>query len=61
MNINFIFEHWHGWQMANFMLSDERTKTLRSFPDIDHCINFLWLNGDKEAARVLNKLKNEGV
>lgn len=54
---NFIFEHWHGWQMTNFMLSDERTKTLRSFSDIDHCVNFLWLNGDKEAARALNKLK----
>ena len=52
-----IFGKWHAWQGATYLLSDEETKTLRSFPDIDHCVNWLWLNGEKEAARELNKCK----
>lgn len=52
-----IFGKWHAWQGATFLLSDEETKTLRSFLDIDYCVNWLWLNGEKEAARELNKCK----
>ena len=54
-----IFGKWHAWQAVNFLLSDEETKTLRGFPDIDYCVNWLWLNGEKEAARELNKEKTK--
>jgi hypothetical protein len=57
VNVNFIFGKWHAWQMATFLLSDESTKTLRSFPDVDRCINWLFLNGEKDAARALNEAK----
>jgi len=55
--IMFIFGKWHGWQAANYMLSDEETKQLREFPDVDSCVNWLFINGEKEAARALNKTK----
>jgi hypothetical protein len=53
--------HYHAWQGVGFLLSDERTKTLRSFPDIDHCINWLFMNGAKDTARKLNQLKKEST
>lgn len=52
----FAFNNWHAWQgTAQILLSDESTKTLREFKDADHCINWLCLNGHKDAARALNK------
>ena len=40
------------------MVSWEASKTLRSFDNIDDAINTLWLSGDKQAARQLNKMKD---
>lgn len=58
--MNFIFGKWHGWQgVATYLLSDENSKKLRSFSTIDDCINWLFVNGFKDAARALNNLKNE--
>jgi len=54
----FTHGQWHAWQgSAGVMLSDESTKQLRQFPDIGACINWLFLNGDKDTARALNKAK----
>lgn len=50
-----IFGPWHFWQGASgFLLSDEESKTLRSFPTIDAAVNWLFFV-DKEAARFINK------
>lgn len=55
MKTGFIFNHWHAWQgAAGILLSDESTKKLREFPDVDACINWLFLSGDRPAARALN-------
>lgn len=35
------------------MLSDETAKKLRQFPNLDACINWLFLNDEKSAAREL--------
>jgi hypothetical protein len=53
----FIHGQWHAWQGVGsiVMLSDESTKTLRSFIDPDECVNWLFVNGDKPAARALNQ------
>lgn len=52
----FITGKWHAWDTHNgVMLSDEGSKTLRHFTDIDQCVNWLYLNGDKPAAREINK------
>lgn len=54
----FIFQHWHAWQGAGaVMLSNEDTKELHDFPNVDACINWLFINGHKEAARALNAHK----
>jgi hypothetical protein len=51
----FTFEHWHAWQgTAHILLSDEDKKELRYFKDTVTCINWLWLEGHKEASRALN-------
>ncbi len=49
----------HVWTGAGdkIMVSHENTKKLRSFPTIDDAINALFLLGDKQAARELNKVK----
>ena len=52
---NHIFENWHFWQGSQFMASDESRKRLLSFPDVDACVNWLFVNGHKEAARDLNR------
>lgn len=55
-----IYLHWHAWQSIpskKWLLSDERTKKLRQFDDFDTMINWLYLNGHKDAARHFNKLK----
>ena len=54
------FQHgkWHAWQgTAHILLSNEDVKELRYFKTADDCINWLYLDkqGDKEAARALNK------
>ena len=54
----FIFNHWHAWQgAAGVMLSNETAKQLRQFKTIDDAINWLFMNGDKPAARALNQHK----
>lgn len=51
----FIHGDWHAWQgTAAVMLSDESTKRLMEFPDVDSCINWLFVNGQRPAARALN-------
>jgi hypothetical protein len=51
----FTFEHWHVWQgTAHILLSDERVKKLYYFDDTTKCINWLWLEGHKDASRALN-------
>lgn len=58
----FIFKDWHFWTGTGnaAMLSDEGQKVLKSFPNTDDCINWLFLNGSQDAARAFNKhLKGE--
>lgn len=51
-----VFEDWHVWEGTNgVLMSDERTKTLRQFSNIDACVNWLYLNDQKAAARAINK------
>lgn len=51
----FIYGKWHAWEaVAGILLSDEDTKELSSFKNWDSCVNWLYLNGDKPAARALN-------
>ena len=49
----------HVWTgtVNKIMVSHENTKTLRTFTTADEAINALFLLGDKQAARELNKLK----
>lgn len=52
----FIFNHWHCWESnSKILLSDESVKKLHYFKSTDDCINWLWLEGHKDAARALNK------
>jgi hypothetical protein len=55
--VPFIFGKWHAWQLPfeYVMLSDEEAKKLRQFDNVDECINWLYLEGEKDAARALNK------
>ena len=58
----FAHGKWHAWASVNgVMLSDENTKTLREFPNVDNCINWLFLNGHSDTARALNKHKTVQV
>lgn len=51
----FIHGLWHAWQgQTGVMLSHEKTKNLREFSNADSCINWLYMNDFKEAARALN-------
>ncbi|MDX9668731.1 hypothetical protein [Pseudomonas sp. P8_250] len=51
----FISGHWHAWQgTAKVMLSDESSKELREFDSVDDCVNWLFMNEQKDAARALN-------
>jgi|TARA_R110000824_G_scaffold203371_3_gene387816 hypothetical protein len=47
----------HYWTGTGgiLMVSDENTKTLKSFEALDDGVNWLYLNGFKESARDLNK------
>lgn len=54
----FIYGRWHGWRgTGSYMLSDEEAKRLHSFRDIDAAVSWLWLEGEREAARALNAVK----
>lgn len=56
----FIYGKFHAWESnSKILLSNEETKHLREFASLDDCINFLFLNGDKEAARALNLHKKQ--
>lgn len=53
-----IYLHWHAWSSNNaWLLSNEMNKKLLQFDSFDDMINWLYLNGHKEAARHFNKLK----
>lgn len=50
------FKHWHVWEgTKGVIMSDERTKTLRQFSNIDDCVNWLYLHDQKDTARAINK------
>lgn len=56
----FIFKNWHAWQgTAAILLLDENKGILRQFDTEDDAINWLYLNGHKDAARALNAHKKE--
>jgi hypothetical protein len=56
----FIFGKWHAWESnGKVLLSNEETKQLQEFKTIDDCINWLFINGEKEAARALNSHKKQ--
>lgn len=51
-----IFQSWHAWEAAaGWLLSDERSKELRHFANVDDLINWLYATGNKEAARAINQ------
>lgn len=51
----FTYQNWHAWESnGRVLLSDESAKKLQDFTDADACINWLYMNGAKEAARALN-------
>lgn len=57
----FICGKWHAWQgTAKVMLSDEQSKNLQEFTTVKDCINWLFTNEQKEAARALNAHIKEG-
>lgn len=50
-----IHGDWHIWKgHCAWLVSDEATKSLKSFMDLDEAINWLYLRGHKEAARYFN-------
>ena len=50
---------WHCWQGSGaILLSNENTKHIRSFPDTDAAINWLFVSGHKPAARQLHETAN---
>lgn len=52
------YKNWHVWQgTVGVLLSDEDNKRLQQFDNIDAVINWLYFNGEKEAARNFNKGK----
>lgn len=49
-------EYWAFWEATTgYLLSDENVKQLQSFKTTDDAINWLFLNGYKDAAYALNK------
>ena len=53
------YKHWHAWENDNpfaprVLLSDEDAKKLHYFRTWVDVINWLYLNGNKEAARAIN-------
>lgn len=54
-------ENVHYWQniQNQICISIENVKRFLTFDNIDHAINWLFMNGYKESARQLNKHKKE--
>ena len=51
------FKEWHTWSATKgYLVSNENTKKLLRFDELDDVINYLWIEGAKDAARSLNKL-----
>lgn len=54
-----IYKNWHAWEgTSGILLSDESSKQLRQFETPDACINWLYLNDQKDAARALHAHKD---
>tara|TARA_R110002153_G_C13156847_1_gene482633 strand:+ start:391 stop:576 length:186 start_codon:yes stop_codon:yes gene_type:complete len=52
------YKNWHAWAgTTGIMLSNESTKQLQQFNHIDDVINWLFLNGERGAARHFNSKK----
>ena len=52
------FNNWHAWAgTAGILLSNETTKRLQQFDTIDDVINWLFITGEREAARHFNSMK----
>lgn len=51
----FIHGRWHAWEVpaGRIMLSDEEVKKLRQFDSADDCVNWLYIEGYKHAARAM--------
>lgn len=58
----FTFDDWHAWQgeQGMILLSDESASKLRSFDNVDGAVNWLFLAGEKPAARALNAHYKKG-
>lgn len=55
-SLNFIHGKWHAWDgNSAVLLSDEIAKRLLSFANVDHCVDYLYSIGERDAARALNK------
>lgn len=56
-----IFDNWHTWESnGKQLLSNEVTKELSYFSNIDMVINWLMLNGFRDAAKHFNSHKKVG-
>jgi hypothetical protein len=54
------FKNWHVWSgTVGVLLSNENTKHLQQFNNIDDVINWLFLNDEREAARYFNSMKGK--
>jgi len=55
----FIFKQWHIWSgTKGILVSDQESADLREFKTLDDAINWLFVNGHKEAVRALNQHKH---
>ena len=53
-----VYQNWHVWESDTHILaSDENTKELTCHKSLDDCINWLYLNRSKDAARSLTIAK----
>lgn len=54
------YKNFHIWKgTSGIMLSNEDNKQLQQFSNINDVINWLFLNGEREAARYFNNKKDE--
>ena len=64
MGLNFISGKWHAWDATSIkpgiLLSDEDTKTLRRFDTVDDAVTWLYVNGEKLAARAMHATQGKG-
>lgn len=56
-SLNFIHEPYHIWgnTQGHILVSNESTKVLTRHNSVQATINYLFLNGAKDAARALDK------